>query len=289
MSPVHIIEATEGGTTALAVQSIQKQSLDKCLVGSPEERGQALGVQSGGFLAREAHGRALADKFVHGVAKIAVKFIRELEPEIREVRQDFLDKPKNELICGVRTFTEYCDTVLGYSIRHIDRVLEGHNPFLSDGENEEARQRKAKRELNAKVKRNQNALPIRKKTNAEVLAETHAEKVEEKKVDVLQKQVAVLTTKLQAASTKSSPVPESQAKDITKIHASEVKALESEIKKLKGSVQKLTVAYETLRKDAIALATLGSLMYRSKTGHVKVHDRSEKFLQKHGETVGGAL
>jgi hypothetical protein len=76
-----------------------------------------------------------------------------------------------------------------------------------------------------------------------------------------------------------------ELKDFKKVHASEVKALEGEITKLKGSVQTLTVAHAKLRKDAIALATLGTSIRKS----TKMHDRSERFLQKHGETVGGAL
>ncbi len=178
---------------------------------------------------------------------------------------------------------------MGYGIRQAQRVLEGKNPSLTDEENKLALDRKAKRELTASVNRNQNALPIRKKTNAEVLAETHAEKVEEKKVDRLQKQVAVLTTKLQAASTKASPVSESQEKDFKKIHASEVKALEAEITKLKGSVQTLTVAYAKLRKDALALATMGAAVRGGTKVGDRMHDRSETFLQKHGENVRGAL
>lgn len=284
MSPVHIIEATESGTTALAVPSIQTQALDT--------------MSSGSHIDREARGRALAKKFVNGLGTVVVKFIGDLETEIKEVRQDFVVKPKDELICGVPTFTKYCEAVLGYSIRHIDRILEGHNPSLTETENAEARTRKAKRELNAKVKRNQNALPIRKKTNAEVLAETHAEEVEEKKVDVLQKQVAVLTTKLQAVSTKPSPIPESQEKDFKKIHTSEVQRLEAEIKTLQASVAKLTKAYEMLRTDAIRLATIEVAQdgtYQNVTPEAcwKLCDRSiqrsKKFLAKHGETVGGAL
>lgn len=259
-------------TTALAVPFIQTQTLDI--------------VSSGSHIDREARGRALAEKFVNGLGTIVVKFIGDLETEIKEVRQDFVVKPKDELICGVPTFTKYCEAVLGYSIRHIDRILEGHNPSLSETENAEARTRKAKRELDAKVKRNQNALPIRKKTNAEVLAETHAEKVEEKKVDRLQKQVAVLTTKLQATSTKASPISESQAKDFTKIHISEVQRLEAEIKTLQASVAKLTKAYEVLRKDAVALATA---IRKANEVPAGIATRAAVFLQKHGETVGGAL
>jgi hypothetical protein len=286
MSPVHIDELNPE-TRALVLHQIETTNSDRAV---ESLHTQALDtMSSGSHIDREARGRALAEKFVNGLGTIVVKFIGDLAVEIKEVRQDFVVKPKDELICGVPTFTKYCEAVLGYSIRHIDRILEGHNPALSETENAEARTRKAKRELDAKVKRNQNALPIRKKTNAEILAEDRAEKVEAKKVDVLQKQVAVLTTKLRATSTKASPVSESQAKDFKNIHAREVQALETEIKDLKKSLQTLTVAYAKLRTDAIALATLGSLMYRSKTGHVKVHDRSERFLQKHGEAVGGAL
>lgn len=280
MTPVTLAEL-DPRSRALALQQI----------GEPEAtQTRALDtMSSGSHINREARGRALAKKFVNGLGTIVVKFIGDLETEIKEVRQDFIVKPKDELICGVPTFTKYCEAVLGYSIRHIDRILEGHNPSLSETENAEARTRKAKRELDAKVKRNQNALPIRKKTNAEILAETHAEKVEENKVAVLQKQVTVLTTKLQATSTKPSPISESQDKDLTNIHAAEVKRLEAEIKTMQASVAKLTKAYEVLRKDAVALATLGALVYRGRKSIDTVHDRSEKFLQKHGEMVGGAL
>jgi hypothetical protein len=258
--------------SSTAIESIQTQALDT--------------MSSGSHIDREARGRALAEKFVNGLGTIVVKFIGDLETEIKEVRQDFVVKPKDELICGVPTFTKYCEAVLGYSIRHIDRILEGHNPSLSEAENEDARQRKAKRELDAKTKRNQNALPIRKKTNAEILAETHAEKVEESKVAVLQKQVAVLTTKLQTASTKPSPISESQTKDITKIHAAEVKALETENTKSQGSVQILTVAYAKLRKDAIAFATA---VRKTNDVPAGLAARAAVFLQKYDETVGGAL
>jgi len=243
-------------------------------------------MSSGSHIDREARGRALAEKFVNGLGTIVVKFIGDLETEIKEVRQDFVVKPKDELICGVPTFTKYCEAVLGYSIRHIDRILEGHNPALSESENADARHRKAKRELDARVKRNQNALPIRKKTNAEVLAEIHAEKAEEKKVDALQKQVAVLTTKLQATSTKPSSISAAQTKDITKIHASEVKALETEVKKSKGSIENLAAAYETLRRDAVALAKAVS---KAKKVPAEITARAAGFLAEYGESVGGAL
>jgi hypothetical protein len=276
------IGETEGVTTALAVQSTQKHSLDIMSSGSHKDR--------------EVRGRALADKFVRGLGKIVIKFIGELETEIVEVRQDFVVKPKDELICGVDTFTEYCSAVLGYSIRHIDRILEGHNPSLSEEENTTARQRKTKRELDAKTKRAQNALPIRKKTNTEILAE----KIEEKNIAGLEEQVSVLTHKLQVASTKPSPVTveEPSVKDLTKIHVSEVKALDAEITKLKGSVQTLTVAYTELRKDAVRLATIevaqdGKYQSVTQTACWKLYDRTvqraKTFLAKYGETVEGAL
>jgi hypothetical protein len=251
-------------TDSLAVQSTDKSAPD---------------IMSGSARDREQRGQTLAAKFVNGLGKIVVKFIGELETEIVEVRQDFKVKPKDELICGVATFTQYCEGVLGYSLRHIERILEGHNPSLSDAENANARHRKAKRELDARVKRNQNALPLRPKTNAEILAD----KVEEKNVDALQKQVAVLTHKLQATSTKPSPVTVSEpsVKDLKNIHASEVKSLEIEIQKLKGSIQKITVAYTSLRSDAVRLANAGTRVPNAKS----LIARAQTFLKKHGETV----
>ena len=249
-----------------AVQSIQTQSLDKCL------------ATSGSARSREEHGRALAKKFVNGLSKTVVQFISELADEITEVRRDFAVKPKDELICGVATFTEYCTAVLGYSIRHIDRILEGHNPALSDAENADARQRKAKRKLDAKVKRTQNASPIRPKTNAEVLAETLAAKAEENKVVTLQKQVAVLTQRLQENASKLPGVSESQADDSKKIYASEVQRLETEIAKLKQSLQTLTNAYDVLHSDAVRLATTGMC---GGTTEERIA-AARKFLKKHG-------
>ncbi|MGA7792803.1 MAG: hypothetical protein WCA19_07155 [Candidatus Acidiferrales bacterium] len=72
-----------------------------------------------------------------------------------------------------------------------------------------------------------------------------------------------------------------ELKDFKKIHSSEVQALETEITKLKGSVQKLTVAYEALRSDAVRLATAGTKVTNAKS----LVARAQTFLKKHGETV----
>lgn len=141
---------------ALAVS--QDMSRDICRVTTPESR--------------EARGRAFAADFANTVTKGATKFLRERESELRQIRQDFDDKPKLELICGVRTFTEYCENVMGYGVRQAQRILEGRNPSLTDQENKLALDRKAKRELTVKANRALKALPIRTKTNAEILADT---------------------------------------------------------------------------------------------------------------------
>ena len=81
--------------SSTAIESIQTQALDT--------------MSSGSHIDREARGRALAKKFVNGLGTIVVKFIGDLETEIKEVPQDFVVKPKDELICGVPTFTKYCE------------------------------------------------------------------------------------------------------------------------------------------------------------------------------------
>jgi len=257
---------------ALAVS--QNPSHDICRVTSPETR--------------ESRGRAFAAEFVSVVTKGAAKFLRERESELRQIRQDFDDKPKTELICGVRTFTEYCENVMGYGIRQAQRILEGKNPALTDEENKAALNRKAKRELTAKTNRAQAALPIRSKTNAEILAD----KQEETKTEVLQKQVASLTHELESA--RQQPPVKTITDDLQKIHANEIQALETEIEKLKASNQKLTKAYAALRSEALRIAT--AAVHMNEAGHVRrlehVLTLSQEFLVKHGEvveTVGGAL
>jgi hypothetical protein len=59
---------------------------------------------------------------------LANLFVGEMVPLLIQVRQDFLDKPKGELIYECRTFTEYCTRVLRYSESHIRRLIAGHNP-----------------------------------------------------------------------------------------------------------------------------------------------------------------
>jgi len=74
-----------------------------------------------------------------------------------------------------------------------------------------------------------------------------------------------------------------ELKDFKKVHASEVKTLEAKIEKLNGRLQKLTVAYETLRADAGSLATLGRRVESTNANSlVLIHHRSEKFLTKYG-------
>jgi hypothetical protein len=59
---------------------------------------------------------------------LANLFIGEMVPLLVQVRQDFLDKDRDELIYNCRTFTEYCTRVLRYSESHIRRLIAGHNP-----------------------------------------------------------------------------------------------------------------------------------------------------------------
>lgn len=66
---------------------------------------------------REARARALARLF-----------IGEMIPLLVQVRQDFYEKERDETICGVKTFTEYCTAVLRYSASHIRNLIAGQNP-----------------------------------------------------------------------------------------------------------------------------------------------------------------
>src|ERR1700693_6264411 len=70
--------------------------------------------------AREMRGQQLATLFV--------KFISDVIPLLIQVRQDFLEKPLDEAICGVKTFDEYCTGVLRYSRRRIQQIIKGQNP-----------------------------------------------------------------------------------------------------------------------------------------------------------------
>ena len=60
--------------------------------------------------------------------QLANLFVGEMVPLLIRVRQDFLDKERDELIYNCRTFTEYCTRVLRYSESHIRRLIAGHNP-----------------------------------------------------------------------------------------------------------------------------------------------------------------
>jgi hypothetical protein len=60
--------------------------------------------------------------------QLANLFVGEMVPLLVQVRQDFLDKDKDELIYQCRTFTDYCTRVLRYSESHIRRLIAGHNP-----------------------------------------------------------------------------------------------------------------------------------------------------------------
>jgi len=241
---------------------------------------KAPDIMSGNARDREARGRALAQKFHEGT-RVVVKFIAELKEDIVEVRQDFAVKPQNELICGVATFTEYCSVVLGYSLRHIERILEGNNPALSPEENKAALHRKAKRELNAKVAREKSLSPMRPKSNEEIVAEAEAEHTTE----ALLERVAELEKQVQIA--KPSPVAiNHQEQDIQKIHANEIQRLEDEIVKLQGKLEKVNAAYTSLRRDAIRL---GNAVVKAKTLDV-VQKQAQDFLVKHGDVAdGGAL
>ncbi len=70
--------------------------------------------------AREQRGQRLANQFV--------KFIGEMVPLLVQVRQDFMEKPADETICGVTTFEAYCTEVLRYSRRRIQQLIQGSNP-----------------------------------------------------------------------------------------------------------------------------------------------------------------
>lgn len=59
---------------------------------------------------------------------LANLFVGEMIPLLVQVRQDFLDKDREELIFNCRTFTQYCTQVLRYSEAHIRRLIAGHNP-----------------------------------------------------------------------------------------------------------------------------------------------------------------
>ncbi len=59
---------------------------------------------------------------------LANLFVGEMVPLIVQVRQDFFDKDKDELIYDCRTFTEYCTRVLHRSESHIRRLIAGRNP-----------------------------------------------------------------------------------------------------------------------------------------------------------------
>ncbi len=249
-------------TTALAVQPEAEQDI---MSSTPSER--------------EARGQALAEKFRTGLGGAFVKFLGEHKDEIIEVRKDFLLKPKTELICGCRTWEDYCTNFLGYHPRHVRRIVEGNNPALSDAENKLSRERKEKRELTARVNRERKALPIRKKTNAEVLAEARVEQEEASKVDVLQKRVESLKRELEAATATKPTISPAQERDLTKIHAVEVQTLEAAVQKSTGSIETLTAAYETLRQEAVALAKAVS---KAKVP-AGLTARAAKFLEEYGE------
>jgi hypothetical protein len=59
---------------------------------------------------------------------LANLFVGEMIPLLVQVRHDFLNKDRDELIYNCRTFTEYCKRVLRYSESHIRRLIAGHNP-----------------------------------------------------------------------------------------------------------------------------------------------------------------
>src|SRR5271155_10325 len=60
--------------------------------------------------------------------KLANLFIGEMVPLLIQVRQDFVDKPDDEIVFNCRTWGQYCSTVLRYSERHIRRLIQGQNP-----------------------------------------------------------------------------------------------------------------------------------------------------------------
>jgi len=99
-----------------------------------EKRNQAIvptakaePIKMSGPRDREMRARDLAAAFNDA----CVKFIDAYKPDIVQVRKDFLEKGKNETICGVKTFSEYCERVLRYSYSHIRRLIAGQNPATS--------------------------------------------------------------------------------------------------------------------------------------------------------------
>jgi hypothetical protein len=72
---------------------------------------------------REGRAKALAGAFT--------KFIGEHIDLLVQVRQDFLDKDRNDSIMGCKTFTEYCTSVLHYSEGHISKLIKGKVPGAS--------------------------------------------------------------------------------------------------------------------------------------------------------------
>jgi hypothetical protein len=60
--------------------------------------------------------------------QLANLFVGELVPLLVQVRKDFLEKERDELIFNCKTFTQYCNQVLRYSESHIRRLIAGHNP-----------------------------------------------------------------------------------------------------------------------------------------------------------------
>jgi hypothetical protein len=84
---------------------------------------------------------------------LANLFVGEMVPLLVRVRQDFLDKDRNELIYNCRTFTDYCTRVLRYSESHIRRLIAGHNPATKRFDGSKNRAPEAIEDLRTNVER----------------------------------------------------------------------------------------------------------------------------------------
>lgn len=85
--------------------------------------------------------------------QLANLFVGEMVPLLVQVRQDFLDKDKDELIFNCRTFTQYCAQVLRYSESHIRRLIAGHNPATKTFDGSKNRKPELMEDLRSSVER----------------------------------------------------------------------------------------------------------------------------------------
>jgi hypothetical protein len=69
---------------------------------------------------RDARAQELANRFI--------KFVTDLVPLLVQVRKDFLEKHRDEVIYNCKTWGQYCETVLNYSQQHINRLIRDGSP-----------------------------------------------------------------------------------------------------------------------------------------------------------------